>query len=126
MKIGLMVDTIWSHLPYKENLKRVSEMGFDKVQLWYRDIIQNFSLSPADFTEFLRNELRLELIALSAYTDFLDPAKEREVIIGELKEIIDYAAKAGVRFVITESGGKPGEMDKWKELISRFSEIGNY
>ncbi len=126
MKIGLMVDPIWPHLSYQENLKKVSEMGFKEIQLWYKDITQNFSLSPADFVKFLRDELGLELVALSAYTDFLNPTRAREAIIREFKEIVSYASQAQVRFVITESGGRPGEMDKWEELIFRLSEIGNY
>lgn len=126
MKIGLMVDTIWPHLSYQKKLKKVSEMGLKGIQLWHRDITQNFSLSPAEFVRFLKNDLGLELVALSAYTDFLNPMKAREAIVRDFKEIVSYAAQAKVRFVITESGGRPREMDKWEELISRLSEIGNY
>jgi len=68
----------------------------------------------------------LELKSLAAYTDILDPHLQWDKIFGGLKRAIDYAAEAQTKFIVTESGGMPGELNKWDELIKRFSQLAKY
>ena len=42
MRIGLMMEPIDPGLSYRENLKKASQLGFEVVQLWYKDIVEHF------------------------------------------------------------------------------------
>lgn len=122
MRTGLLIDPIDADLSYEENLKKASELGFEIVQLWYKDIIFNAGEKNKDFLKMLEN-LGLELKSLAAYTDILDPSTTRSRVIDNFKRVIDYASEARIKFVVTESGGVPGELDEWDEMIERFSEL---
>ena len=125
MKIGLMIEPIDPGLSYTENLKKASELGFKVVQLWYKDIVAQ---SRGDHKQFLKmlKSLGLELKSLGAYTDIIDPDIPRVTIMKNFKKVIDFASEADVRFVITESGGRPGLLEGWDEMISRFSELAEH
>jgi len=122
MRIGLLIDPIVPDLSYRDNLRRAAGLGFEVVQLWYRDMVSESRGNPADTVSLLK-DLGLELKSLAAYTDVLDPKREWEEIFGELREAIDFASSAGVRCVVTESGGEPGGLELWGELIRRFSQL---
>jgi sugar phosphate isomerase/epimerase len=122
MRVGLLIDPIVPDLSYGDNLTRAAGLGFEVVQLWYRDMVAESGGNPADIVSLLK-DLGLELKSLAAYTDVLDPKRTWDEIFGELKEAIDFASRTGVRYVVTESGGEPGALELWGELIRRFSQL---
>ncbi len=125
MRVGLLIDPIDASLSYEDNLKKASDMGFRVVQLWYRDIISLSGLKPGDFIKML-GDLGLELKSLAAYTDLLDTRRPWAEILEGMKKAVAYAAEARVQFVVTESGGFPGGLNAWDELIARLSELAGY
>jgi sugar phosphate isomerase/epimerase len=125
MRVGLLIDPIDPSLTYTENLKKASDLGFEVVQLWHKDIKSHISEKPKEFQKKLR-DLGLELKSLAAYTDILDPRRSWEDIYSDLKEAVRYAADSKVRYVVTESGGVPGKLDEWDEMITRFSQLADY
>jgi L-ribulose-5-phosphate 3-epimerase len=125
MRIGLMIDPIDSMLSYEKNLELAVDLGFRLLQLWYKDVIANYPGEPEAFRQKLEG-MGIELSSLAAYTDIVDPERSREQSTGLFREVIDYAERAGIGYVITESGGKPGELEVWDEMISRFQEITDY
>ena len=116
MKIGLMIEPIDPGLSYIENLKKASDIGFEVVQLWYKDIVAQ---SGGDHKQFLKmlKSMGLELKSLGAYTDIIDPDIPRDTTMTNFKKIIDFASESDVRFVVTESGGIPGHLEGWDEMI---------
>jgi sugar phosphate isomerase/epimerase len=125
MRIGLLIDPIDPDLSYGDNLTKAADLGFEVVQLWYRDMVSESRGNPADVVDLLK-DLGLELKSLAAYTDVLDMKRKWDRIFDELKGAIDFASRAKVRFVVTESGGKPGRRERWDEMIGRFSKLVDY
>jgi sugar phosphate isomerase/epimerase len=122
MRTGLLIDPIDPDLTYEDNLKRAADLGFQVVQLWYRDMVAETGGNPGEIVDLLA-ELGLELKSLAAYTDVLDPEREWNHILEELTGAMDFAAGAGVPFVVTESGGVPGQLHEWGKMIARFKEL---
>ncbi|MGQ9617067.1 MAG: sugar phosphate isomerase/epimerase family protein [Spirochaetota bacterium] len=122
MRIGLLIDPFDTSLSYDGNLKKASDMGFSVLQLWYNDIISQGWQNPGRFIRML-GDLGLELKSIAAYTDLLDPKKPWREIFEWMKKVISYAAEAEVKFVVTESGGYPGGLESWDELLSRLSQL---
>ncbi len=125
MRIGLLIDPIDPELSYRENIEKAADLGFKVVQLWYRDMVSESQGHPVDILGLLQ-ELGLELKSLAAYMDILDPKRTWDAIFDELKGAIDFAAEAQVGFVVTESGGVPGKLEEWDEMIKRFSKLTEY
>ena len=125
MRVGLMIEPFDPDLTYTENLEKASMLGFEVVQLWYKDIVAH---SGGNYKQLLKmlKDFGLELKSLGAYTDIIDPDIPRDTALTNFKEVIDFASDAEVRFVITESGGIPGHLEGWDEMISRFSELADY
>ena len=122
MRVGLLIDPIDPALSYMENLEKASELGFDVVQLWYKDAVTKVEGGALGLAKALEG-LGLELKSLAAYTDILDPQKPWAETFDFLKRAIRYAADAGTRFVVTESGGFPGMLDEWGTLVERLREV---
>jgi sugar phosphate isomerase/epimerase len=125
MRVGLMIEPFDPDLTYTENLKKASELGFEVIQLWYKDIVVHSGGNYKQFIKMLK-DFGLELKSLGAYTDIIDPDIPRDSTLTNFKEVIDFASDAEVRFVVTESGGVPGHLEGWDEMISRFSELADY
>jgi len=122
MRVGLLIDPIDPRLSYVDNLKKAAQMGFRLVQLWYKDLVENVKGGAKELAKTL-GDLDLELKSLAAYTDLVDPRRSRAEIIDFMKGAIRYAADAGVRLVVTESGGVPGKHEDWDELVGRLREL---
>jgi sugar phosphate isomerase/epimerase len=125
MRIGLLIDPIDPNLSYKENIEKASDLGFKVIQLWFRDMVSRSQGHPDEIAELLQ-KLGLELKSLAAYMDILDPDRDWDTIFGEMREAIDFAAEAHVGYVVTESGGVPGGLVEWEEMIDRFTELADY
>ncbi len=125
MRIGLMIEPLDPDLSYTENLKKASRLGFEVIQLWYKDIDEHSGGNEKKFLKMLK-DLGLELKSLGAYTDIIDPDIPRDTAMANFKKVIDFASNAEVRFVVTESGGAPGHLEGWGEMISRFSELAEH
>ncbi len=106
MRIGLMIEPLDPDLSYTENLKKASRLGFEVIQLWYKDIDEHSGGNEKKFLKMLK-DLGLELKSLGAYTDIIDPDIPRDTAMANFKKVIDFASNAEVRFVVTESGGLP-------------------
>ena len=122
MRVGLLIDPIDPDLSYGDNLTRAADLGFEVVQLWYRDMVSESRGNPTDIVDLLK-DLGLELKSLAAYTDILDPKRTWDQIFDELRGAIDFASRAKVRFVVTESGGEPGRVEAWSEMIGHCETI---
>ncbi len=125
MRIGLLIDPIDPDLTYRENIKKASDLGFKVLQLWFRDMVSESGGHPDEIMELLQN-LGLELKSLAAYMDILDPEREWNAIFGDIKEAVDFAAETRVKYVVTESGGVPGRLEEWDEMIGRFARLADY
>ena len=125
MRIGLLIDPIDPDLTYRENIKKASDLGFKVLQLWFRDMVSESGGHPDEIVELLQN-LGLELKSLAAYMDILDPEREWNAIFSDIKEAVDFAAEARVKYVVTESGGVPGRLEEWDEMVGRFARLADY
>jgi sugar phosphate isomerase/epimerase len=123
MRIGLLIDPIDPKLSYMDNLRKARSLGFELVQLWYKDVAAQVEAapgaSPREFAGVLK-EMGLTLKSVAAYTDLVDRRRPWSEIFGFMNAAIGYAAEAGVRYVVTESGGSPGGLGDWDELIRRL------
>jgi sugar phosphate isomerase/epimerase len=127
MRIGLLIDPIDPNLSYMENLRKAKSLGFDVVQLWYKDVAAQGKaapgaspgVAPKEFAGVL-GDMGLTLKSLAAYTDLVDPRRPWSEIHEFMKAAIGYAAEAGVGCVVTESGGVPGGLEDWDGLILRL------
>jgi sugar phosphate isomerase/epimerase len=123
MKIGLLIDPIDPTRSYVENLRMAERLGFQLVQLWYKDVAAHLSatpgMSPGTFSSMLK-DLGITLKSLAAYTDLVDPRRGWGEIYEFMKAAIGCAAEAGAPFVVTESGGVPGGLGDWDELVRRL------
>jgi sugar phosphate isomerase/epimerase len=120
-----MIDPIHPDLSYKDNLRKAADLGFAVIQLWYRDMVSQTGGNPEEIMTLLGG-LHMELKSLGAYMDMLDPERSWKDIYGELRDAIDFAASTGIGYVVTESGGVPGKMVEWREMIGRFSQLAEY
>lgn len=125
MRIGLLIDPIDSNLSYRQNIEKASDLGFKVIQLWFRDMVSRSQGHPDEIVELLQ-KLGLELKSLAAYMDILDPNRDWDAIFGDMRGAIDFAAEAHVGYVVTESGGVPGRLEEWEEMIGRFTKLADY
>jgi sugar phosphate isomerase/epimerase len=125
MRIGLLIDPIDPGLSYRENLDKASDLGFEVIQLWFRDMVSESGGRPEEIMDYLQR-LGLELKSLAAYMDILDPEREWDVIFSDMRNAIDFASDAHVHYVVTESGGVPGGLEEWDEMITRFRRLVDY
>lgn len=129
-KIGVIVDNL--HLPIREGIEKVKELGADGFQMY----VVSGEMTPEnltgsvleDFKAFVA-DLGLEISALCGDLGkgFLDAETNKEVV-PRSKEFIDLAVKLGVKVVTTHIGELPHDSmaPEWQEGLRAVRELAEY
>jgi len=150
MKIGAL-DVNWWGLPLDARLGRIAELGFEGVEFWLTPRELGFSedvvitewpeeytvvreyLTPHRFAKIVE-EAGLEAQSFGQF-NILGPqpsqlgptvivtGKKMERRLREIKGLMDFAAEAGVKILICDSGGDPDKPEQWKPFLEAMNDL---